>query len=179
MSKADKSHIVKISDEGNWEVVYCPCREDQHSWHECEKCTEEEKRKLGNEYERSGYYNHDELHIMSEWCGGYATETNICLVCECIEDCGGDIFDPEEICAPGNTWMVELDWEDGSVFVDDDKPIKVSYEEALAVIDAKIRLEDFASKLSAAAKALEEAAKAAKESLEALGEVDSGTAAIL
>ena len=77
MSKADKSHIVKVSDEGNLEVVYCPCREDQYSWHECEKCTEEEKRKLGNEYERSGYYNHDELHIMSEWCGGYATETNI------------------------------------------------------------------------------------------------------
>lgn len=116
---------------------------------------------------------------MGEWCNDYAVETDICIVCECIADQADAIDDPEEICAPGNTWMVELDWEDGSVFVDDDKPIKVSYEEALAVIDAQIRLEDFDSKLSAAAKALEEASKAAKESLEALGEVGSGTAAIL
>ncbi len=179
MSKADKSHIVKVSDEGEWEVVYCPCREDQHSWHKCEKCTEEEKNALGNDPGNYDYYNHDEVHVMGEWCNDYAVETDICIVCECIADQADAIDDPEEICAPGNTWMVELDWEDGSVFVDDDKPIKVSYEEALAVIDAQIRLEDFASKMSIAAKALEEAAKAAKESLEALGEVGSGTPAIL
>ena len=179
MSKADKSHIVKISDEGDWEVVYCPGREDQHSWHECEKCTEEEKEVFAEEYGCSEYYNHDELHIMGEWCNGYAIETDICLICECIADCVDVIYDSEELCAPGNTWMVELEWEDGSVFVDDDKPIKVSYEEMIGVIDAQERLEDFASKMRSSAQALEEAAKAAKESLEALGKVNNGTAAIL
>lgn len=179
MPRVDKSHIVKVSDEGDWEVLYCPCREDQHSWHKCEKCTEEEKDAFGNDLGLAEYYNHDELHVMGEWCGDYATETDICLVCECINDQADAIDDPEKQCAPGSTWMVELDWEDGSVFVDDDKPIKVNYAEALRLIDAQIRLDDFASKMSIAAKALEEAAKAAKESLEALGEVHSGPAAIL
>lgn len=179
MSKVDKSHIVKVSDEGDWEVLYCPCREDQHSWHKCEKCTEEEKDTFANHYGCSDYYNHEELHIMGEWCNDYAVETDICIVCECIADQADAIYDPEELCAPGNTWMVELDWEDGSVFVDDDKPTKVDYEKVLGVIDAQIRLEDFASKMRSAAQALEEAAKAAKESLEELGKVNSGDAAVL
>lgn len=178
MSKVDKSHIVKVSDEGDWEVLYCPCREDQHSWHKCEKCTEEEKDTFANNYGCSDYYNHEELHIMGEWCNDYAVETDICLICECITDYAEAIYDPEELCAPGNTWMVELEWDDG-VFVDDDKPIKVSYEEVIGIIDAQALLEDFASKMRTAAQALEEAAKAAKESLEALGKVKNGTAAIL